>query len=191
MRNSHAMRSYIQGSVIVTILFVASSFPIWQGISALQEGNANESLGYTSLYSAWMYFRKYALPTGNQNESSMGNDFGQETSNRSLILQEDSNDTRLDPTDIDAEDISEGEDVLTPHLVAEELKVLSPVQVADYPLHELSSDNIIQTLDLLSDMDIQKVLGNTKPENLQIVFSKIPGTLHESILNRLDPSMKI
>ena len=74
--------------------------------------------------------------------------------------------------------------------MAEELRSLNSTQVGDYPLQELSSDEIIETFNILSDTDLQKVLGNTKPENLQIIFAKIPGELHELILSRLDSSTK-
>jgi Mg/Co/Ni transporter MgtE len=123
------------------------------------------------------------------NESSIRNDSGLEAANRSLILQEKSDDaTKLDPLDI--EDISSDEQMLTPDLVAEELRSLNSTQVANYPLHELSSDDILAAFNLLSDTDIQKVLGNTKPDNLQIIFSKLPGLLHESIFSRLDESTR-
>ena len=80
--------------------------------------------------------------------------------------------------------------MLTPDLVAEELRNLNSTQIADYPLQELSSDDLLATFNLLSNTDIQKVLANTKPENLQIIFSKLPGLVQESFLNQLDASTK-
>jgi hypothetical protein len=187
VKKGYATSGFVLGSIFLCILLLISTFPIWQGIHAsLQTANANEAASDQALYSAWMYFRKYGLQTGNSNESSIRSDLGLEAANRSLILQEQSDDgTRLDPGDI-----SRDEQMLTPDLVAEELRTLSSTQVADYPLHELSSDDILATFNLLSDTDIQKVLANTKPENLQIIFSKLPGLLQEPIFNRLDASTR-
>jgi hypothetical protein len=179
---SYTIRTFFQGIVISTILFSISSFPVWQGIFASQTENANEAVGNTPFYGAWIYFRKYALQTENVNQSSITNDTAQQAANRSLILQESSDGTRVETGEIG--------NMQRPELVAEELKALSPIQIAEYPMHELSSDDIVGTLNLLSDTEIQKVLGNTKPDNLQIIFTKIPGELHELILNRLDPSTK-
>jgi hypothetical protein len=188
VKKGYAASGFVLGSIFLCILLLTSTFPIWQRIHAsLQTGNTNEAASDHSLYSAWMYFRKYGLPTGNSNESSIRSDNELEAVNRSLILQEQSDDgTRLDP--LDTGDITRDEQMLTPELVAEELRTLNSTQVADYPLHELSSDDILATFNLLSDTDIQKVLANTKPENLQIIFSKLPGLLQEPIFNRLDES---
>ena len=187
MKEGCSARGFVPSGIFLGILLLISSFPIWQGIHAsLQTGNANETVSNPTLYNYWAYFRLYALQAGNANESSTRNDLGLEAANRSLILQEQSDDgTRLDPVDI-----SRYLDTLTPELVAEELRALNSTQVINYPLHELSSDDILATFNLLSDTDIQKVLGNTKPDNLQIIFSKLPGLSHESIFNRLDESTR-
>jgi hypothetical protein len=187
VKEGYSARGLVPSGIFLGILLLISSFPIWQGIHAsLQTGNANETVSNSTLYNYWAYFRKYALQAGNANESSTRNDLGLEAANRSLILQEQSDDgTRLDPADI-----SRYLDTLTPELVTEELRALNSTQVANYPLHELSSDDILATFNLLSDTDIQKVLGNTKPENLQLIFSKLPGLLQESIFNRLDESTR-
>lgn len=186
------MYRVVHNGILLVLLFLISPFPIWQGIHAsLQSVRADEAASDQVLYSAWMYFRKFALQAENLNESSIRSDLPQEAPNRSLILQEQSDDgTRLDPADISPREISGDEQMLTPELVAEELRTLNSTQVADYPLHELSSDDILATFNFLSDTDIQKVLGNTKPDNLQIIFSKLPGLLHESIINQLDESTK-
>jgi hypothetical protein len=185
VKKGYATGGFFLGGIFLCILLLISTFPIWQEIHAsLQTANANESASDHSLYSSWTYFRKYGLQTGNSNESSIRSDLALEAANRSLILQEQSdNGTRLDPGDI-----SRDEQMLTPELVAEELRTFNSTQVADYPLHELSSDDILATFNILSNTDIQKVLANTKPENLQVIFAKIPGQLHELILSRLDPS---
>jgi hypothetical protein len=170
----------------IILLLASSFFPSWQQTYALQTGNIDKAFSVLFLYGAWNYFREHTLSAEIENESSLVNSSGQEPIDRSLILQgQTDNGTRLDPRDI-----SEDEDMLTPELVTEELTSLNSTQVADYPLQELSSDEIIETINILSDTDLQKVLGNTKPENLQIIFAKIPGELHDLILSRLDSSTK-
>ncbi|HKG88304.1 MAG TPA: hypothetical protein VKA09_16320 [Nitrososphaeraceae archaeon] len=189
MKQAYATGGFVFGniSLCVLLLLLIPTFPIWQGIHAsLLTGNSNEAAGDQALYSAWMYFRNYRLQAGDANESSMRNELGQEAANRSLILQEQSDDdTRLDPGDI-----SRDGDMLTPDLLAEKLRSLNSTQVADYPLHQLSSDDILATFNILSDTDIQKVLANTKPDSLQTIFSKLPGSFAESIFNRLDATTK-
>jgi hypothetical protein len=172
--------------LVIILLFASSFFPTWQQIYALQTGNTNKAFSVSFLYDAWNYFRLHALQTANENESSTINGSLQEPIDRSLMLQgQTDNGSRLDPGDV-----SEDEDILTSELVTEELTSLTSTQVADYPLQELSSDEIIETFNMLSDTDLQKVLGNTKPENLQIIFAKVPGELHDLILSRLDSSTK-
>lgn len=179
------------GILVIILLLASSFFPPWQQIHGLQTDNTNKAFSILFLFDTWNYFRLHALQTENENESSIRNGSGQEAIDRSLILQSQTdNGTRLDPQEIDSRDISEDQDILTSELVAEELRSLNSTQVGDYPLQELSSDEIIETFNILSDTDLQKVLGNTKPENLQIIFAKIPGELHELILSRLDSSTK-
>jgi chromatin remodeling complex protein RSC6 len=173
------------GIMAIILLLASSFFPSWQQIYALQTGNTDKAFSVLFLYSAWEYIREHTSKE-TENKSSIINSSVQEPIDRSLILQgQTDNGTRLDPGDI-----SEDEDMLTSELVTEELTTLNSTQIADYPLQELSSDEIIETFNILSDTDLQKVLGNTKPENLQIIFAKIPGELHDLILSRLDSSTK-
>jgi hypothetical protein len=173
------------GIIVIILLLASSFFPSWQQIYALQTGDTDKAFSVLFLYSAWEYFREHTSKE-TENKSSIINSSVQEPIDRSLILQGQTyNGTRLDPVDI-----SEDEDMLTSELVTEELTTLNSTQIADYPLQELSSDEIIETFNILSDTDLQKVLGNTKPENLQIIFAKIPGELHDLILSRLDSSTK-
>jgi hypothetical protein len=188
VKKKYATRGLFLVVILVGILSIFSSFTIWLGIHiSLQTAGADEVFSDQAFYSAWMYFREFALQSGSANESSERNEPVQEAVNRSLILQQSDGGTRLDPGDIVPGEISRDGSMLTPDLVAEELRSLDPVQIADYPLHLLSSDDILATLDLLSDTDLQKIFGNIKPENLQAIFAKIPGSMHELILDRLDP----
>jgi hypothetical protein len=172
--------------MVIILLLASSFFPSWQQTYALQTGDTDKAFSTLFLYGAWNYFRKHTLSAETEIESSIINSSVQEPIDRSLILQgQTDNGTRLDPGDI-----SEDEDMLTSELVTEELTSLNSTQIADYPLQELSSDEIIETFNILSDTDLQKVLGNTKPENLQTIFAKIPGELHDLILSRLDSSTK-
>jgi hypothetical protein len=195
LKDRYVTIKHVSSGIALAFLLLVPSFPIWQTIHASQTENVSKTVGDPLLYYSWLYFRKYALEGGNANESSTRNDSAQESSNRSLILQEGSDGTRLDPGDLEPEeigpeDLSMDGNILTKDYVVEELRSLNSTQVADFPLQELSSDEIIEIFNILSDTDLQKVLGNTKPENLQIIFAKVPGELHDLILSRLDSSTK-
>ena len=75
---------------------------------------------------------------------------------------------------------------LTPDLVVKELNNLSSEQIVEYPLQELSSDDLLTTFKLLSDETLEKVLTNIKPDNLKIIFDKILPFNYESILKRVN-----
>ena len=104
----------------------------------------------------------------------------QEIDNRTHIL-EDQNDTKFEPANLG------GKGELTSDLVAKELSNLPLDEIVDYPLHELSSDDIERTLMLLSDEELNDVLYNIHPDSLQMIFIKISPTMKSSILERLDP----
>ena len=105
----------------------------------------------------------------------------QEVDNRTLILEA-QNDTKFEPANLG------GKGELTSDLVAKELSSLSLEEIVDYPLHELSSDDIERTLMLLSDGDLNRVLYNIHPDSLQMIFLKISPSIKGSILERLDPA---
>lgn len=105
----------------------------------------------------------------------------QEIDNRTLIL-EDQNGTKFEPTNLG------GKGDLTSDLVAKELSNLSLDEIVDYPLHELSSEDIERTLMLLSDEELNDVLNNIHPDSLQMIFIKISPTMKSSVLERLDPA---
>lgn len=79
------------------------------------------------------------------------------------------------------------ETTLNPELAAKELSSYNQSEIADYPLQELSFDDILATFNLVSDETLEKVLINIKPENLKVIFDKIPSFYHESIFKRLSP----
>jgi Mg/Co/Ni transporter MgtE len=76
---------------------------------------------------------------------------------------------------------------LNPELVARDLISLNSSQFAEYPLEELSSDDILATFNLISDETLDKALTNIKPENLKTIFDKILPLDYESIFERLSP----
>lgn len=83
-------------------------------------------------------------------------------------------------------ELHSGETSLISDLVVKELKNLSSVQLAEYPLQELSSDDILTTFKLLSDETLEKVLTSIKSDNLKIIFDKILPLDYESILERVN-----
>ena len=115
----------------------------------------------------------------------------QDPDNRTLLLEA-QNDTKFEPANLfgPANLRGEGKGELTSDLVAEELSNLSPDEIVDYPLHELSSDDIERTLTLLSDEDLNNVLYNIHPDSLQIILIKISPSMKSSVLERLVPATK-
>lgn len=116
------------------------------------------------------------------NQSSAISDSEQEQEDdRSSIFNE-TDSSKANPNELKLK-----ETIRTPELAAKELNSSESSQIADYPLQELSSDDILATFNLVSDETLEKVLTNIKPENLKVIFDKIPSFFHESIFERLSP----
>lgn len=128
----------------------------------------------------------YAAQTEGLNETAESGGLDQPRENRSSILSREEDSTRAEPSDLSGA----VQAVLPPEIVAEEMSSLNPEEIANYPLHELSSDDIVTTLNLLSDQSLEKVLGSIKSDNLKIIFDKIGPEMHQSILSRLNPELK-
>jgi hypothetical protein len=109
----------------------------------------------------------------------------QKVENRTKVL-EGQDGTKFKPEDIP----NIGEDKLTSAVIAEELSKLSPNEIIDYPLDELSSNDIEDTLNLLSDDDLEKILINLDPDNLQMLFLKIGHSFKDSLLERVNPNVQ-
>jgi nitrogen regulatory protein PII-like uncharacterized protein len=69
-----------------------------------------------------------------------------------------------------------------------ELIELSPDEIKDFSLDELSSDDIERILTFLSDEDLDKVLYNIHPDILRIMLDKISPNVTNLILERVNPS---
>jgi len=119
------------------------------------------------------------------NETTENSNLDQPRENRSSILNQEGS-TKAEPSDLSGA----VEAILPPELVAEELSSLNPEEIANYPLQELSTDDIVTTFNLLSDQTLEKVLSNIRPDNLKIIFDKIPSEMHHSIIGRLNPQLK-
>ena len=120
--------------------------------------------------------------TDDLNQSSTINNSEQEQKDdRSSIFNE------TDSSKANPSELSLPETTLNPELAAKELSSYNLSEIADYPLQELSFDDILATFNLVSDETLEKVLINIKPENLQVIFDKIPSFYHESIFERLSP----
>jgi hypothetical protein len=182
----HIMKRYLSSKYlhcgILLIILLTYSFSIVHPTYATQMVSANEHASNPALYNPWFYFRKYATQMVNESEYSMrNNSIEQQDANRSLISHDPPvSDEKLDQINL----------LQTPEAVAEQLKNLRPAEIADHDWYKLPSDTIIATLNLLVGPELQEVLANTKPENLRIIFSKIPEFSHELYLNQLDPSTK-
>jgi hypothetical protein len=74
---------------------------------------------------------------------------------------------------------------LTPELIAQRLSSQNSSQIADFPLEEYSSEDILTTFNHLSDENLDKVLTSVNPGNLKIMFDKINTFHYPSIIERL------
>jgi hypothetical protein len=120
--------------------------------------------------------------TDDLNQSSAFSNLEQEhEDNRSSIFNE-TDSSKADPSELSLPDTT-----LNPELAAKELSSYNQSEITDYPLQELSSDDILATFNLVPDETLEEVLINIKPENLKVIFDKIPSFYHESIFERLSP----
>ena len=120
--------------------------------------------------------------TDDLNQSSAINNSEQEQKDDKSSIFNETDSSRANPSEL-----SLPETTLNPELAAKELSSYNQSEIADYPLQELSFDDILATFNLVSDETLEKVLINIKPENLQVIFDKIPSFYHESIFERLSP----
>jgi Mg/Co/Ni transporter MgtE len=124
----------------------------------------------------------YGLQTDNLNQSSAITDLQQEQEDDRASIFNEPDSPRANPGELKLK-----ENTLTPELAAKELSNLNSSQITEYPLQELSSDDVLATFNLVSDETLEKVLTNIKPENLKIIFDKILPFYYESIFERLSP----
>jgi hypothetical protein len=133
-------------------------------------------------FSSITFQAAFGSQADNLNQSSAISDSEQEQEDdRSSIFNE------TDSSKANPGELTLKETTLTPELAAKELNSSNSSQIANYPLQELSSDDILATFNLVSDETLEKVLINIKPENLEVLFDKIPSFYHESIFERLSP----
>lgn len=131
-------------------------------------------------YCTNIFHPTYALQPSNQNQLSIGADVVQEQeADRASLLNESDGD-KADPADLGLEGST-----LTPELVSKELTNSNSSEIADYPLQELSADDIMAAFNLISDATLEKVLTNITSENLNTIFDKINSFYYESILERV------
>ena len=76
--------------------------------------------------------------------------------------------------------------VLTPESVAKELVNMTSSKIADFPLQEYSSDDLLTIFNNLSNESLTKVLTSVTKDNLKTIFDKIDPSDYESILEHLN-----
>lgn len=95
-----------------------------------------------------------------------------------------SNMTRAEPEDI-YNDTENGPGLVT-EIIAGELSKSTPSEIANYPLDDLSSDDLLSVMNSLSTLDLIKVLNNVDIDILKVLDN--PGNQKVSeILNKLPP----
>ena len=91
-----------------------------------------------------------------------------------------SNDTRIDPTDVGMTKSTIAERVLN------DLSKLTLSEIKDYPLSELSSNDLQYVLKGLSDADLSLILLNISTPQLIEIKSKLSSDTFTKILNKLN-----
>ncbi len=96
---------------------------------------------------------------------------------------------KIGPADINDDNQSgskQSSSIGTPKLVAKELRTLPPEQLTNYPINDLSSNDLVTVLNMLSIEDLDKTLSNISPDTLrELLNSKLPQDKADEILNRL------
>jgi hypothetical protein len=134
------------------------------------------------IFSSIAFQAVFGSQADNLNQSSEISNSGQEQEDDRFSIFNETDSSKANPNELKLKETAR-----TPELAAEELNSSELSQIADYPLQELSSDDILATFNLVSDETLEKVLTNIKPENLKVIFDKIPSFYHESIFERLSP----
>ena len=93
---------------------------------------------------------------------------------------------------IGPEDLPTNEErTLGTEIIADNLHNLTPEEIAEFPLHELSSEDLVIIFKSLSIEDLEKTLSSITSQNLkEILNNKVPEDEVGQILNRL-PQDKI
>jgi hypothetical protein len=127
----------------------------------------------------------YALqPTNSSNQSSTNNASEQKKiDNRSSIFNQ-SADSKANPGDFPSTAAPPGV-ISTPEVVAKELANMTSSKIADFPLQEYSSDDLLTIFAKLSNDSLAKVLTSVPTDNLKTMFGKIDPSGYGSILERL------
>jgi len=127
----------------------------------------------------------YALqPTNSSNQlSSINASEQKKMDNRASIFNQ-SDDSKADPGNFPHDGAPPGV-ASTPELLAKDLANMTSSKIADFPLQEYSSDDILTIFNNLSNDSLTKVLTSVTTENLKTMFDKIDPSDHGSILERL------
>jgi hypothetical protein len=119
--------------------------------------------------------------TNNSNQLSTSNALEQKKNdNRTSIFNQSAN-SKANPSDLALPVV-----VLTPVLIAKDLANMTSSKIADFPLQEYSSEDILTIFTNLSNNSLAKVLTSVTTENLKTIFDKIDPSDYESILGRLN-----
>ena len=128
----------------------------------------------------------YALqPTNSSNQlSSMNISEQKKMDNRASIFNQSDN-SKADPGNFPRGAAGPPGVALTPELLAKDLANMTSSKIADFPLQEYSSDDILTIFNNLSNDSLTKVLTSVTTENLKTMFDKIDPSDYGSILERL------
>lgn len=127
----------------------------------------------------------FPLQTSMDNKTESTN-LMNKTDNQTLSPQEDIQ-SRIEPNGIDSND--QKHTVVT-KMITGDLHELTRDEIAEYPLEELPSEDLIIILNSLSAEDLEKTLFGVTQENLKILFNKIPQDSFEKIVEKLPPDKR-
>jgi len=133
------------------------------------------------IFSHNIFHSIYALQSpNNSNQSSTNNTLEQKKNdNRAAILNQPDN-SKANPSELALPVVP-----LTPEIVANDLSNMTSSKIANFPLQEYSSDDLLTIFAKLSNDSLAKVLTSVTTENLKTMFDKIDPSDYGSILERL------
>ena len=138
-------------------------------------------LTFQLIFSHNIFHLIYALqPTNSSNQiSSINVSEQKKMDNRASIFNQSDN-SKANPNELALPGVP-----LTPEVVANDLSNMTSSKIADFPLQEYSSDDLLTIFAKLSNDSLAKVLTSVTTENLKTMFDKIDPSDYGSILERL------
>ncbi len=188
---SRMVMSILSISVLLLSLVIIHLFEFNSAKATDLSSNRNSNLGYSNVTMMLNgTLQTLSSNNTNSNSSSTASCFGLKSFNvsRPLPCQEET--SKAPPIELSSGNVSLGF-TTSAALIAKDLTALSPSEIKEYGITDLSTDDLRIALNLLDKENLGKVLSNIPPEDLATIRKKIGPSTFDPILEKLSENDRV